>query len=84
MENTKRSYIYAILAILFWSTIPTAFKICLSELAILPMLTIASATSAVTLLVIVMAEKKTGRLKINSGSDIFNSALLGLLNQFLY
>jgi drug/metabolite transporter (DMT)-like permease len=48
------------------------------------MLTIASAISAVALLVIVIAEKKTGRLKINSGSDIINSALLGLLNPFLY
>jgi len=84
MDKTRKSYIYAGLAIFFWSTIPTAFKICLNELPILPMLTIASATSAVALLVIVMAEKKTGRLKINSGSDIFNSALLGLLNPFLY
>ncbi len=84
MDKTKQSYIYAILAIFFWSTIPTAFKICLKELPILPMLTIASAISAVALLVIVIAEKKTGRLKINSGSDIINSALLGLLNPFLY
>ena len=84
MDKTRKSYTYAILAIFFWSTIPTAFKICLNELPIVPMLTIASVTSAVALLFIVIAEKKTGLLKINSGRDIINSALLGLINPFLY
>jgi len=84
MENTKRSYIYAILAIFFWSTIPTAFKICLSELAILPMLTIASVTSATALFIILLAEGKLNLLAKNSGRDLVNSALLGLINPFLY
>ena len=84
MENSKRSYIYAGLAILFWSTIPTAFKICLSELAILPMLTIASVTSATALFIILLAEGKLKLLSENSGRDLVNSALLGLINPFLY
>jgi len=84
MENTKRSYIYAILAIFFWSTIPTAFKLCLSELAILPMLTIASVTSATALFIILLAEGKLNLLAKNSGRDLVNSALLGLINPFLY
>jgi len=84
MENTKRSYIYAILAIFFWSTIPTAFKICLSELAILPMLTIASVTSATALFIILLAEGRLNLLAKNSGRDLVNSALLGLINPFLY
>ena len=33
---TKSSYIYAGLAIFFWSTVPTAFKISLGELAYSP------------------------------------------------
>jgi drug/metabolite transporter (DMT)-like permease len=84
MNETKQSYIYALLAILFWSTIPTAFKICLSELSILPMLTIASITSTLALFIILLSEKKTGLLKKNSWRDIMNSALLGLINPFLY
>jgi len=84
MENTKRSYIYAILAIFFWSTIPTAFKLCLSELAILPMLTIASVTSTIALFIILLAEGKLNLLAKNSGRDLVNSALLGLINPFLY
>jgi drug/metabolite transporter (DMT)-like permease len=84
MDKTKQSYIYALLAILFWSTIPTAFKICLSDLAILPMLTIASVTSTLVLFIILISERKTGLLRINSREDLLNSALLGLINPFFY
>jgi drug/metabolite transporter (DMT)-like permease len=84
MDKKKQSYIYAGLAILFWSTIPTAFKICLSELSILLMLTIASVTSTLALLVILISEKKTGLLKASSPRDLVISALLGLINPFLY
>jgi uncharacterized membrane protein len=58
MNQSKQSYIYASLAILFWSTVPTAFKISLAEIDILPMLTIASVTSALVLLIIVLAGGK--------------------------
>jgi drug/metabolite transporter (DMT)-like permease len=84
MDKTKKSYIYALLAIFFWSTIPTAFKICLSELAILPMLTIAAIISAIALFIILLAEGKLKLLGKNSGKDLVNSALLGLINPFLY
>jgi drug/metabolite transporter (DMT)-like permease len=84
MDKTKQSYIYALLAIFFWSTIPTAFKICLSELAILPMLTIASVTSTIALFFILLSERKINLLKANSRKDLINSALLGLINPFLY
>ena len=84
MNKTKQSYIYALLAIFFWSTIPTAFKICLSELAILPMLTIASVTSTLALFIILLSESKTSLLRNNSRRDLLNSAILGLINPFLY
>jgi drug/metabolite transporter (DMT)-like permease len=84
MDKTKQSYIYALLAIFFWSTIPTAFKICLNELEILPMLTIASVTSAIALFIILLAGRKISLLRNNSGADILKSALLGLINPFLY
>ncbi len=84
MDKTRQSYIYAGLAIFFWSTIPTAFKLCLRELSVLPMLTIASVTATLALLVILISEKKTGLLKLNSPADFANSGLLGLLNPFIY
>ena len=84
MDRTKQSYLYAGIAILFWSTVPTAFKISLGELEILPMLTIASITSAIVLLIIVLAGKKAHLLRITNRRQLLNSAILGFINPFLY
>ncbi len=84
MDKTKQSYIYAGLAILFWSTVPTAFKISLGELDILPMLTIASFTSAAVLLIVVIGGKKISQIKSSTGRELMHSALLGFINPFLY
>lgn len=84
MSRLHKSYVYALLAVFFWSTIPTAFKISLRELDVLPMLTIASLTSATVLLVIIIAGNKTHLLVMNSARELISSALLGLINPALY
>jgi drug/metabolite transporter (DMT)-like permease len=84
MDRTKQSYIYASLAILFWSTVPTAFKISLRELDILPMLTIASLTSSVILFIVVTSGKKIHLLRLTTSKELLNSAILGFINPFLY
>lgn len=84
MEQAKKSYLCAGLAILFWSTIPTAFKIGLGELPVVPMLTIASVTSALVLFVIILADGKFSLIAKNTTRDIVNSAVLGFINPFLY
>jgi len=84
MDKSRLSYIYALLAVLFWATVPTAFKISLGELDILPMLTIASITSALVLLVVVVASKKLHLLRNLTFRELINSAILGFINPFLY
>ena len=84
MEKFHKPYIYALLAVFFWSTIPTAFKICLGELAILPMLTIAALTSAAVLLIILIAGGKTHLIRQTTGRQLLNSAILGFINPFVY
>lgn len=84
MDKTRQSYIYALLAIFFWSTIPTAFKTALAELPILPVLTIASLTSAFALLIILLVEGKLSLLASGTPKDVLNSGLLGLINPFIY
>ena len=84
LNKKQQSYIYAGLAIFFWSTVPTAFKISLGELDILPMLTIASLTSTLILLIVVLAGKKTYLLRITTPKELLNSAILGCINPFLY
>jgi drug/metabolite transporter (DMT)-like permease len=84
MTKTRQSYLYAALAILLWSTVPTAFKISLSELDILSMLTIASITSAAVLLIVILAQKKTYLIKKSTAKELLSSAILGLINPFIY
>jgi drug/metabolite transporter (DMT)-like permease len=84
MDKSRQSYIYAGLSILFWSTVPTAFKISLGELDILPMLTIAAVTSAVVLFIIILAERKIDMIRETTASELLNSAILGFINPFLY
>ena len=84
MNRSHLSYIYAGTAIMFWATIPTAFKICLGEMSVLHMLSIASVTSALALLGILLLEKKTSLLRLSSPTDLLKSALLGLMNPFIY
>jgi drug/metabolite transporter (DMT)-like permease len=84
MNKTRQSYIYAGMAIFFWSTVPTAFKISLEELDVLPMLTIAALTSTLVLLIVVLAGNKSALIRKTSGKELLNSAILGLINPFLY
>ena len=84
MDKTKQSYVFALLAIFFWATVPTAFKISLNELSIIHMLTIASVTSATVLFIILSAEKKLSKLMSCSPKELISSALLGFINPFLY
>lgn len=84
MNKARQPYLYALLAILFWSTVPTAFKIGLNELDILTMLTIASLTSATVLFIILIASGKTGLLAVTGPKELAASAFLGLINPFVY
>ena len=51
---------------------------------ILPMLTIASVTSALVLFIIVLAGKNFHLIRLTTRKDLLNSALLGFINPFLY
>ena len=84
MDKTRQSYIYAGLAILFWATVPTAFKISLGELEILPMLTFSSITSAIVLIIAVLAGSKKELIFKTTRKELLGSAILGFLNPFLY
>jgi drug/metabolite transporter (DMT)-like permease len=84
MNRTKLSYIYAGLAIFFWATVPTAFKISLGELEILPMLTVAALTSTFVLLIVILAGNKTDLIRKTTGKELLKSAILGFINPFIY
>jgi drug/metabolite transporter (DMT)-like permease len=84
MEKTRKSFIFALIAILFWATVPTVFKLSLKELNILTMLMIASVTSAVVLFAVIAGGKKIDLILKSTWKELLNSALLGLINPFIY
>jgi len=84
MEKQKKAYLYACLAIVFWSTSASAFKISLAHLDVLTLLLLASMTSAIVLLLYLLSQNKLRLLKALSKEDYLRSAFLGFLNPFLY
>ncbi|HPC97631.1 MAG TPA: DMT family transporter [Bacteroidales bacterium] len=84
MTRTQKSYLYAILAVLFWSTIPTVFKIGLSETEVLPMLAVASFTSTLVLFAAVLFTGRIGTALRPRKKEIISSMILGLVNPFIY
>jgi drug/metabolite transporter (DMT)-like permease len=84
MKKQKHAYVYAITAVLFWSTVASAFKVTLRYLDFLQLLFFSSIASIVILFLILLIQKKLSLLKKYSGKDYLHSVMLGFLNPFLY
>ncbi len=83
-KSARKAFILAILAVLFWSTIPTAFKIGLRHQDTLQLLTGATFTSALVLGILLLFGKRYKNLARFRKSDLWFSLLMGLLNPVAY
>ena len=84
LGRQQKAYLFALSAVLLWSTVATAFKIALRYLDVYQLLLVASVTATLCLLAIVLA---TGRLAVAlqvSAGDYLRLACLGILNPFCY
>lgn len=84
MEKQKQAYAYAISAVLFWSTVASAFKVSLRYLDFLQLLFFASIVSILILFLILLIQNKLSLFKEYSRKDYLHSIMLGFLNPFLY
>lgn len=84
MTKQNTAYIYAIAAVLCWSTIASAFKVTLKYLDFIQLLFFSSLFSCVVLFIILAYQNKLHLVITTSRRDILNSAILGFLNPFLY
>lgn len=84
MKHGKQAYVYAALSVLLWGTIPTAFKIALSELSIITMLGITTLVSTAVLFVIMVLTGKLCLLRETTRRELLWSALFGLINPVGY
>ncbi len=84
MKKQSKAYLYAGLAVLMWSTVGSAFKLTLKTLTPLQMLLGASAVSVLVLGSILLVRKKHNLIISSGMKPLLYSALLGLMNPFLF
>jgi len=80
----RLAYLYAAVAVVFWSTSASAFKLSLRHVGVLSLLFFASVTSTVALFAYLAATGKLKLLRTLTRRDYLFSAGLGFLNPFLY
>lgn len=84
MERHKQGILLALASVLIWSTVATAFKLSLRQLAPPHLLLYAAITSTVILGILLLLQGKLALLRALSPADLRLSLLLGGLNPFLY
>ena len=85
MKNQRKAYVFALLAVVCWSTIGSAFKISLRYIHFAELLLIASITATLVLLLTLLVQGKDHRYwPVTGRKDLARSALMGFLNPFLY
>jgi len=84
MNKISKSYLFALLAILFWSTAAVAFKMALKYMDFIQLLFFSSLTSFLFLLIIIILKKEFKTLFTYSKKQYLNSVMLGFLNPFAY
>ena len=83
-KNQKKAYIFALSAILLWSTVASAFKLTLTHFNALQLLLYASFFSLCVFAVVMYSQNKFSLLWTYSKKTYLQFALLGLINPFLY
>lgn len=84
MKDQSRAYILSLVAVLFWSTIGSAFKISLRYVSYIEILLYSSFIACLILTVNLFIHNRIKQLLKTSSRDVFRSALYGFLNPFLY
>ena len=83
-SNQNKAYLFAGIAIFFWSTVATAFKLALEHLEPIQLVFYSTLFSVIVLFFITLIQGKLGLIKSFSKSALIHCAFLGLLNPCLY
>ncbi len=84
MKSQTKAYSYALLTILFWSTMSSAFKLTLQHINFRDLVFFATWSAALALLLIALLQGKINRLIHQNRAGIRNSMLMGLINPAAY
>ena len=83
-SNNQKAIIFGLISVFFWSTVATAFSISLKHLAPAQLLLIASITSFVFLLILVVVKKQLPLLLSEAKNSHRSSLFFGAINPFIY
>lgn len=84
MKNQKTAVMLALLAVLLWSTVATAFKLALKQFSPYQLILIASTVSLLVFVGAAVVTGKTRQLFRITGREAALSAVQGFLNPFVY
>jgi len=84
MKNQKQAMFYGLATVLLWSTVATAFKLALVELAPIQMLLVACASSVLVIAIILGIQGRLHLVLELSGQQYLQSLGMGLINPCLY
>ena len=84
LGRQHKAYLFALSAVLLWSTVATAFKISLRYLDVYQLLLVASVTATLVLLAVVLATGRLAAALQTGAGDYFRLACLGVLNPLCY
>ncbi len=84
MKNQNTAITLALLAVLLWSTVATAFKLALAELSPFQLIFVASVVSLVFFVAVALVSGKGSQLVQVNRKQVFQSAVQGFMNPFFY
>ncbi len=84
ISRQQKAYLFACIAIFFWSTIATAFKLSLEYLGPVHLVFYATLVSVIVLFFILLFQGKLKLIRRFSAQDFLRFSLLGILNPCLY
>ncbi|MFH1296001.1 MAG: DMT family transporter [Bacteroidota bacterium] len=84
MKNQRKAYLFALSAVFCWSTIGSAMKISLRYIDFIPLLLLANLVAVMILFITLALQHKIRLWQRLRPGDWGRSAILGLLNPFLY
>ena len=84
MNSSKKAYLYAGLAVFFWSTVATSFKLALREYDFIQLIFYASAVTVILLFLVLLFQKKTYLIFKQTRRQWLYSLLMGAFNPLLY
>ena len=84
MNSNKKALIFAAVAVFFWSTVATAFKLALREYDFIQLIFYASAVTVALLFFVLLLQRKTHLIFKQTRRQWLYSLLMGAFNPLLY